>query len=63
MQLDKSIWLRFRGAVSESELLAVERLQALYRAQSECGGVSSQLVKGVLLIPAVRRAIVTELGL
>lgn len=63
VQQDKSIWLRFRGAVSESELLGVERLQALFRGQSECGGVSSQLVKGVLLMPAVRRALAGQLGL
>lgn len=63
VQLDKSIWLRYRGSVSESELLGVERLQAQFRAQSECGGGRTQLVKGVLLMPAVRRAVAGELGL
>jgi hypothetical protein len=62
VELDKSPWLSYRGQVAEAELLAIERLQSMFREHSE-PLLLSRLLKGFFLLPPVRELIVRDIPL
>lgn len=61
-ELDKHKWISFRGSVNDPELLAIEKLQEMYRHRDE-PYLLTKIVKNLFLLPVIRQTITKDISL